>query len=120
MVHRILVIEDNKDILLPLTDILEVFGGYEVTGLQDGAAIWDIITTNPPKLILMDIMLGDNDGRRICNEVKSNKETAHIPVILFSAMGTFVKLEDTDHGPDEFFEKPFDMYLLLEKVKKYV
>ncbi|WP_256012806.1 response regulator [Desertivirga xinjiangensis] len=120
MVNRILVIEDNKDILLALTDILELFGGYEVTGLQDGADIWDVITNDPPSLILMDIMLGEKDGRQICNEVKLNKETAHIPVILFSAMAKFVQLENTVHGPDEFFEKPFDMYQLLEKLKKYM
>src|ERR1700733_5925941 len=81
---RILAVDDNKDILNVLRYILED-SGYEVDTLSDGHFLFDKIKQHTPDLILLDIMLGDMDGRVLCKDVKTSEATHSIPVILISA-----------------------------------
>lgn len=114
---RILAVDDNKDILSVLRYILEEFG-YKVDTLSDGYFLFDQIKKNTPDLILLDIMLGDMDGRVLCNDVKSKKETHNIPVILISANHSRPELIKQDGGPDDFVSKPFDMYVLIDSIER--
>jgi len=82
--RRILAVDDDKDILDVLQFILED-SGYEVDTLSDGHYLFEKIKAQEPDLILLDIMLGNLDGRDLCKEVKTKEETHDIPVILISA-----------------------------------
>src|ERR1700712_2924695 len=82
--QRILAVDDDKDILEVLQLILED-SGYEVETLADGQFLFDSIKKHQPDLIILDIMLGNFDGRELCRSVKAKKETHDIPVILLSA-----------------------------------
>ncbi|WP_238381762.1 response regulator [Mucilaginibacter pedocola] len=113
---RILAVDDDSDILEVLQFILED-SGYEVDTLSDGHYLLDTIEKNAPDLILLDIMLGNMDGRELCKEVKKKAETHDIPVILISASHNISGTLSQDGAPDDFIAKPFDINNLLSKIK---
>jgi DNA-binding response OmpR family regulator len=115
MMQRILAVDDNEDILEVLQLILEDFG-YEVDTLTDGNLLFNQIKEHRPDLILLDIMLGNADGRELCKNVKSTKETNNIPVILISASHNLSSNYKSGDGPNDFLAKPFDINDLLDKV----
>jgi DNA-binding response OmpR family regulator len=114
--QRILAVDDNEDILEIMKLILEDYG-YEVATLADGMMIFDAIDANHPDLILLDVMLGNADGRELCRQLKLKQETHDIPVILVSASHQVADRLSLNNGaPDDFLAKPFDINDLLEKV----
>lgn len=115
--QRILVVDDDQDILEVLKYILED-SGYLVDTLSDGRLIFDKINEHIPDLILLDIMLGTIDGRELCKSIKSKTETHDIPVILVSASHTVSGYFNADMGPNDYVAKPFDINELLDTVHK--
>src|SRR3954467_2042232 len=105
--QRILVVDDDKDILEVIKYILED-SGYEVDTLSDGHFLFDKIKEYRPDLILLDVMLGNMDGRELCKDVKLTDETHNIPVILISATHA-VKSFTSAGSPNDFISKPFDI-----------
>ncbi|RZM08575.1 MAG: response regulator, partial [Pedobacter sp.] len=81
MEQRILVLDDDADILDIISYIL-VEKGYVVATLGSGREIFQTIREFHPDLVLMDVMLGDMDGRVICSALKDKNETSVLPVIL--------------------------------------
>jgi len=116
MMRRILAVDDDHDILEVLRLILED-SGYEVETLSDGHYLFDKIKDNMPDLILLDIMLGNLDGRELCKNVKAAKETKTIPVILVSASHSVKDTVNKNGAPNAFLSKPFDINELLDLVK---
>jgi DNA-binding response OmpR family regulator len=115
--QRILAVDDDKDILEVLQLILED-SGYEVETLADGHFLFDKIDQIRPDLIILDIMLGNLDGRELCREVKRKIETHKIPIIMLSASHTISEGLTKNGNPDDFIAKPFDIDVLLETVEK--
>jgi len=115
--RRILAVDDDKDILEVLQYILED-SGYEVETLTNGQYLLDKIKQNPPDLILLDIMLGNLDGRDLCRKVKTGKETRDIPVILISASHDVSQSINQIGAPDGFIAKPFDIDDLLGSINR--
>ncbi|MDB5010242.1 MAG: response regulator [Mucilaginibacter sp.] len=115
--QRILAVDDDKDILEVLQYILED-SGYEVDTLSDGHFLFDKIKEQMPDLILLDIMLGNMDGRELCKDVKAKLETQSIPIILVSASHTISDPFHKDGAPDDFIAKPFDITELLNCIQK--
>ncbi len=70
-----------------------------------------------PDLILLDIMLGNLDGRELCKNVKAAKETKSIPVILVSASHSVKETVNQKGAPNAFLSKPFDINELLDLIK---
>lgn len=114
--QRILVVDDNKDILDLLKYILED-SGYEVGTLANGNFLFDAIGNLHPDLILLDVMLGNVDGRELCKQLKFTPATHDIPVILISATHNIAS-GNAGGSPDDFLAKPFDITQLLDSVKK--
>ncbi|WP_214069931.1 response regulator [Mucilaginibacter sp. dw_454] len=116
--QRILAVDDDKDILEILQLILED-SGYEVETLADGHGLFEKINQCRPNLILLDVMLGNMDGRELCHEVKAKKTTRDIPVIMLSA-SHYVNRNNlhTNGYPDDFISKPFDIEVLLSSIQR--
>ena len=113
---RILIVDDNEDILAVMKMILVDFG-YHVTTLINGNLLFDTVREIKPDLILLDIMLGEMDGRDLCMQLKRNSTTKEIPVILISASHqVFEHLPLNIGAPDDFLAKPFDIDELLDMV----
>ncbi|MEO6330371.1 MAG: response regulator [Ginsengibacter sp.] len=114
--NRILVVDDNADILQIVKVILENYG-YEVVVTPNGEETLLKTDIFDPHLILMDVFLSSGiDGRDICRALKANDKTKDIPVIMFSAQ---TKMEDVFSScrADDFIAKPFEVKDLLNKIQ---
>lgn len=111
---KILVVDDDLDIL-SVMKILLPMKGFEVEVTAKGENTFSQIDSFKPDLILLDVLISGYDGRVICKQLKSNKNTRHLPVIMFSAHpGAAATI--ADYGADDFISKPFDVNDLIEKV----
>jgi len=119
MLKKILVVEDDTDILEILSYIL-IAEGYEVVGSEDGDACQHLPEILPD-LILMDIRLKGpgQHGDKICAQLKSQLETRCFPVILLSAEFNLPALSKAC-GADGFISKPFDLEVLTDKIREMI
>jgi DNA-binding response OmpR family regulator len=113
--QNILVVDDDKDLLEMIQLTLSRLG-YHITTLAKGSGFINIVESSRPDIILLDIFLGDADGRNLCHQMKLEPAYENIPVILYSA--GLVPLSTIEHSrADEFIIKPFDIKQLLDKIK---
>jgi DNA-binding response OmpR family regulator len=115
MEKKVLIVDDNRDILDLLQIILET-EGYNVNCLENGNHLSTAIESYQPNLILMDIMLGHLDGRDLCKNLKSNPETKKIPIIMISASHRILPLQDMGCIAEAFIPKPFELDDLVASV----
>jgi DNA-binding response OmpR family regulator len=116
---KILVVDDDPDILEALQFTLED-AGYEVTTTEKGEYAENLRDTNGglPDVIILDVLLSGKDGRVICQKLKSQEDTRHIPILMMSAHPN-AKQSVKAVGADDFVAKPFDVDELLAKVAAY-
>ena len=113
--NRILVIDDNAEILNVVKLILELHG-YEVLTSGKGEETENDVIKYSPQLILCDVYLKGSNGVEICNQLKSNKLTRNIPIIMFSAqVNDYLVFRKC--AADDFIAKPFDNTVLLQKIE---
>ncbi|RBQ08925.1 response regulator [Pedobacter miscanthi] len=119
MAKRILVIDDDQDIL-NILDIIFGEEGYEVT-LKNTGTTADQVKLISPDLILLDVRINgfSKTGDEICAEIKQELELSAIPVLLFSAEAD-VRQRAGLCGANGYLNKPFDINKLLEKVKHFI
>jgi DNA-binding response OmpR family regulator len=115
---KILVVDDNTEIQ-ELVAIILMAEVYEVDLLSIGDRVANSIRLFKPDLIILDIMMGELDGRVICKTLKSDPKTMAIPVILFSASHEIATAADVSKA-DDFIAKPFDIDVLASKVKRLI
>ena len=116
MPKKILVADDDPGIVDAMQILLED-EGYEVIVTMDGETIPTMIEKKPD-LVFLDIWMSGVNGNTVCQKLKSDESTKHIPVIMFSAN------RDTEDialqcGADGFLSKPFEIKDLLDIVHKY-
>ncbi len=116
--HKILVVDDEPDILEFLQELLEL-EGYSVSTTKKSDYLETLSNGGMPELILLDVFLSGKDGRDIVKHLKSQQATRHIPVIMFSAHPS---AEETAlaAGADAFIAKPFEIDELLAKIIHYL
>jgi len=119
MRKKILVLDDNIDILEILTMLLTDFG-YAVKPLSSGEKVFKEIKEFQPNLVIMDVMLAEMNGIEICKEIKENIHTALLPVILMSGSHDLTKILECTGAPEDFLAKPFDIDILLSKIEKHI
>ena len=117
MSKKILIIEDDEDILNILSFILKE-QGYIITALTHGDVI-DKIRADLPDLILCDIWLPKRKGTEICKILKSDPLTAHIPFIVISTVMNLPQIA-MKCGADAYIEKPFQIKEMVNIVKTYL
>jgi len=110
-----MVVDDDQDILDVVGQILKM-DGYNVYCTSDPRELLSIAEPLPDLLIL-DIRLGEADGRHLCRLLKANDITRNLPVILFSA-STDIKESADQAGADDFIAKPFNIEDLTTKVQR--
>lgn len=115
---KLLVVDDEPDILEFLQVILED-EGYAVITSDKGEYLEQLHNGGLPDLILVDVLLSGKDGREIVKYLKSQEETKHIPIIMFSAHPSAEKTA-REAGAEDFVAKPFEIDELLAKVAKYL
>ncbi|MCA1745760.1 MAG: response regulator, partial [Bacteroidales bacterium] len=105
---RIVLVDDNEDILDFMA--LNLRGEFEVFCAANGQQGLELMAKVHPHLMISDVMMPVMDGFELCNLVKQNKATAHIPIILLTAKSLdLYKTEGMEKGADMYITKPFDM-----------
>jgi DNA-binding NtrC family response regulator len=123
---RILVVDDEKDTVEMITTLLEL-EGYKVFPVSSGVEAMKFLEVErqgaseaetPVDLILLDVMLGDEDGRDICRNIKEDEKMKFIPVIILTVRSSLQdKIDTLNLGADDYLTKPFINEELLAKVR---
>jgi DNA-binding response OmpR family regulator len=112
---KLLIVDDSVALLEVMKSILER-NGYTVKTLNRIPGIYKEISEFQPDLLILDIYLAGEDGREICKEIRKHVETKDVCILVFSASPK--TLEDyKNYCADDFIEKPFDITILVEKIK---
>lgn len=111
MKKRILVVENNRDILDLIAIVLDE-AGYEASLHTNENFIFENIVIFNPDAILLDIVQPSIEGTELCRQIKAAEGTSHIPVIVLSTHTQIHKVKEV--CADEVVEKPFDIDGLLE------
>ncbi|MFH1191091.1 MAG: response regulator [Candidatus Omnitrophota bacterium] len=115
---KILLIEDEPDMIYALTLQLEL-AGYEVLAAKDGQVGLDMARKEKPDLIILDLMLPKIDGLKICRMLKFDKRYMNIPIIIFTAKAQSQDIKlGQEVGADAYITKPFDTQVLLNKISE--
>jgi two-component system cell cycle response regulator DivK len=118
MAKRVLICDDDTDILSICTYILEK-QGFEVTTSTHCNNILDIVKEAQPNVILMDNWIPDAGGIVASQTIKEQEEYRKIPIVYFSANNDIKALAEKA-GADAFLAKPFDLEDLEKIIKKIV
>jgi two-component system alkaline phosphatase synthesis response regulator PhoP len=114
--HRILIIEDEEELLCFLKMRLEA-NDYEVIGASDGKEGYEKAHNEKPDLILLDLMLPKIDGYWVCNLLKHDARHSMIPIVVVTAKsGEENKRLAKECGADAYIIKPFEIEDLLSKM----
>lgn len=112
---RILVVEDEPDIVQGLTDVLE-FEGYEVIAHAQGRAGVREMKERGADLVILDLMLPDLNGFQVCEEIRGQNPI--VPIIILTARGQELdKIRGLEAGADDYVTKPFGVGELLARIK---
>jgi DNA-binding NtrC family response regulator len=123
---KILVIDDERDTVEMIRTLLELegykvfpaFSGSEAMGFLEVERQRVSETETPVDLILLDLMLGDEDGKDICSKIKEDEKMRFIPVIILTVRsGLQDKIDTLNLGADDYLTKPFFNEELLAKVR---
>ena len=88
---------------------------------EDGVEAWEMIQKEMPDLVVSDVMMPNMDGFELCRLMKSTYETSHIPLIMLTALsGKAEQLHGLGLGADDYLTKPFDMTLLVQRIKSII
>ena len=110
----ILIVEDNKELSTLLTDFLRA-EGYTVSCVESGKRAIELFEKYGARLVVLDIGLPDVNGFAVCSKLREETDT---PILIVSARtGKEDKLNGLDLGADDYIEKPYDIDILIAKIK---
>jgi signal transduction histidine kinase/DNA-binding response OmpR family regulator len=113
---RILLVEDNDEFRNFLSN--ELFEYYTIITANNGRQGLDKALAESPDLIISDIMMPEMDGLELCDNLKKNVKTSHIPVIILTARSSEdSQIETYKLGVDAYIQKPFNVDILLLRIK---
>ncbi len=111
---RILIIEDEPDIVRGLRDSLE-FEGFEVVATHDGREGARLAKERAPDCIILDLMLGDVNGYAVCEEIRAHNSV--VPIIMLTARSQESdKIRGLEAGADDYVTKPFSIGELIARI----
>ncbi len=113
---KILVIDDNSDILLVMKKALEL-KDYDVHTSETFVGL-ENVKKMMPDCIYLDISLGGADGREVAQELKKDEKTKHIPIVIITGHESAQELKK-DAGADDHLSKPFELEKLWGMTEKY-
>ena len=116
---RILVVED-QDSIRRMIEALVQARGYEVTAVATGTKAIDVAATDPPDLVLLDLMLpGQHDGFEVCQRLRSDPATRSVPVVIISALDDDdSRTRAAEAGATAYYTKPFSPIALLKEIDR--
>lgn len=114
--YRILVVEDNQDILSYINRNLSA--SYQILTATNGKEALEVMKKDLPDMVVSDIMMPEMDGLELCRAIKSDIRLCHILVILLTARSMGMQMEEGfDAGADDYIVKPFRLSLLQSRIR---
>ncbi len=124
MSKKILLIDDDKDIIESMKIVLES-EGYEVVWALDGKTGYELFQKENPDLIILDVMMNTVDeGFQVAYKIRNSEKHPDVPIIMATSISektgfSFDKNKDDEYLPvNEFLEKPIDPKVLIDKVRE--
>jgi DNA-binding response OmpR family regulator len=112
---KILIIEDEPHIVLGLTDALE-FEGFAVVSANKGKDGVHLARLEKPDAVLLDLMLPDTNGFKVCEELR--RWDAFVPIVMLTARSQEIdKIRGLDSGADDYVTKPFSVGELIARMR---
>ncbi|MDH7462749.1 two-component regulator propeller domain-containing protein [Chitinophagaceae bacterium 26-R-25] len=112
----VLLVEDNDDFRFYLKDNLREH--FNILEAENGKVGWQKALASHPELVVSDISMPVMDGIELCKKLKADKRTAHIPVILLTALtGEDQQLRGLETGANDYMTKPFNFEILQSRIK---
>lgn len=120
MKKRILLVEDEPNIVVSLTFLLER-AGFEVATETNGQKALETILEDPPDTLVLDVMLPGLDGFEILRRIRADHRVEKLPVLMLTAKGQREDRKNAlDFGADKFITKPFSNAEVVEAVQDLV
>jgi DNA-binding NarL/FixJ family response regulator len=114
---RLLLIDDDPNLILLVKDYLE-FRGYEVVTAENGRKALEVLDLEIPDMIICDVMMPEMDGYTLVENVRKNPRTNWIPVLFLSAKGQSQdRVKGLNTGADVYMVKPFEPEELVAQVE---
>jgi len=115
--RKILVVDDDQELVDLIVDVLEKDGRFEVRSVNNGFDAGMMVKEYRPDLIVLDVMLPDINGREVCQRVRSDKTMDDVKIICISGMIENDKIEDLKAaGANDFLHKPFEVETLVDRI----
>jgi len=118
MPKKIMVVDDEPDILFTVGQVLET-SGYEVVKAKDGKECIELLSNMDtfPDLVLLDIMMPEISGWDVAAKIKENPSWTGIPIVFLTAKGDTMSIGMGNLAAEDYIVKPFDIKDLQERVK---
>jgi len=114
---RLLIIEDNYGVIQYLNTILDQ--SFSIQIARNGRTGIEKALSEIPDIIISDVMMPEKDGFEVCDALKQDERTSHIPIILLTAKATVAdKVEGLSYGADAYLMKPFQKEELLVRLQQ--
>jgi len=114
--RRIVIVEDEVD-MAELIAMRLRREHYEITVCNDGLDALDTILADPPDLVVLDLMLPGTSGTEVATRLRSNRQTARVPIIMLTALAEESDIVVGLHvGADDYMTKPFSMSVLVARI----
>ncbi len=114
---KILIVDDNPTNVELLMAQLKSYP-YELASANDGEAALKKVESDPPDLVLLDLMMPKVSGYEVCQKLKTDKKTQFIPIIVITALKELEdKIRAIEMGADDFLMKPFNKVELVTRIK---
>jgi DNA-binding response OmpR family regulator len=118
MAYKILVVDDEPNIVLSLEFLMKQ-AGFQVGTASDGEAALAAIAAEPPDLVLLDVMMPRKNGYEVCQAIRANPDWKKIRIIMLTAKGREVEREKgLALGADDYITKPFSTQEVVERVRE--
>ena len=115
--RKVLVVDDDQDLVDLIVDMLEKDGRFEVRSVNNGFAAGIMVKEYRPDLIVLDVMLPDINGKQVCQLVRSDKAMDDVRIVCISGMVEADKVEDLKAaGANDFLQKPFEVETLIDRM----
>jgi class 3 adenylate cyclase/CheY-like chemotaxis protein len=112
----ILVVDDVPENVRLLEAVLAP-RGYEVVTAGSGKEALEMVASDPPSLVLLDLVMPGMDGHEVCRRLRAEPSSQFLPVVMVTASGEQEKVRALETGADDFVTKPFDQAELLARVR---
>ncbi len=122
---KVLLVDDDPDFVEAIRTVVEK-GGYKVEVAYDGKEGLEKVPEFKPDLVILDVMMPVMDGHAACDKLKSNADTADIPVILLTAVADHVSSSTYSHRDmleseaEDYIPKPVEPQELLDRIRHWL